>query len=113
MLASQYRLKKRKDFDLVKLDGRLVHRIWYTVCIYDRDDGGVPRFGFVISTKISKLATQRNRLKRLLEETCRYNLKKVPAGFDVVFLAKASIANVLSDDLQRDVNEFFEHTRFK
>lgn len=112
MLATEYHLKKQGDFTRAKTKGKILQRPWYSACIYDRKDTDVPRFGFVISTKISKLATQRNRIKRVMAETVRYNLKSVPKGVDVVFLVKGSMAHVVADDIQRELTEFLRTTDF-
>lgn len=112
MLSSEFRLKKYRDFTRAKLKGKLIQRPWYSVCVYDRKDSDVPRFGFIISTKISKLATQRNRIRRVMGETVRYNLKSVPKGIDVVFLVKTSITKIVADDIQQDLTEFIRTTDF-
>jgi ribonuclease P protein component len=113
MLATPYRIKESRDFKIVTTDGRRVDRPWYTVFVYDRADDGYPRFGFVISTRISKLATQRNRLKRVFEDTVRYNVKDFPKGLDLVFLVKTSITKIITDDIQKDINNLFANTDFE
>jgi len=45
---------------------------------------GQSRFAFVISTKVSKKSTIRNRLKRQLREIIRLNKLKIKSGFDLV-----------------------------
>jgi ribonuclease P protein component len=47
-------------------------------------------FGFVISKKVSGLAVERNRLKRMFSETISRNLSKVNQGYRVLFLVKKS-----------------------
>ncbi len=46
------------------------------------------RFGFVISNKISKLATKRNALKRQLRAIIEQEMPNVKAGYDVVIMVK-------------------------
>ena len=46
------------------------------------------RFGFVISNKISKLATRRNALKRQLRTIIEQELPNIKTGFDVVIMVK-------------------------
>ena len=113
MLATPYRIKKSHDYKIVTSDGRRVDRPWYTVFVYDRADDGYPRFGFVISTRISKLATQRNRLRRVFEDTVRHNVTDFPKGLDLVFLVKTSIVKIITDDIQKDINDLFANTDFE
>jgi len=46
------------------------------------------RFGFVISNKISKLATRRNALKRQLRAIIEKELPNIKPGYDVVIMVK-------------------------
>ena len=50
--------------------------------------GEQPKFGFIISRKISKKAVVRNKIKRLLAEEIRKNLDKFENGFRGIFLIK-------------------------
>src|SRR5260221_9357797 len=110
MLASEFHIKKQGEISRVTRMGHKVHRLWYTACIYYRGDSEVPRFAFVISNKISKLATSRNRIRRVLNDTVRYNLQSIPKGVDVVLLAKPELAEQMSDTIQKDFGEFIIQT---
>ena len=66
-----------------------------------------PRFGFVISTKISKLAVHRNRINRSLHEGVRRVLSLVPENYDFVFLAKKSIEKKSTEEIIKEVDLFF------
>lgn len=52
-----------------------------------------PRLGLVIAKKHVKLATQRNRLKRLIRESFRLRQQQLPA-LDFVVLARKGIADL-------------------
>ncbi|OIP74780.1 MAG: ribonuclease P protein component [Parcubacteria group bacterium CG2_30_36_18] len=45
------------------------------------------RFSFIISQKVSKKATTRNKIKRRLSEIVRLKLKKIKKGIDVILIA--------------------------
>lgn len=63
--------------------------------VYGKNNLSVSRFAFIVSTKIDKRATVRNRIKRLLRESVRLLLPNVPHGFDVIFIAKtADMGNI-------------------
>lgn len=50
-----------------------------------------PLVGFIVSTKISKKAVGRNKIKRLLRESIRPYLKTLKKGQIVLIIAKHSI----------------------
>lgn len=112
MLAVINRLKGKENFDRVKTEGKLYQKENFGASVLKRDDDGPSRFGFVVSTKVSGQATQRNRIKRALKEAVRYNLDKVGKGYDIVFLAKQSIARKITDEIMREVSVFLRETDF-
>jgi len=52
-----------------------------------------PRLGLAISKKNTRLATDRNRLKRIIRESFRHN-KQIVSGLDLVVMAKFGAAKV-------------------
>jgi ribonuclease P protein component len=49
------------------------------------------RFSFVVSTKVDKRATQRNRIRRLMSEAVRLRMDEIKPGFDCIFIAKKGL----------------------
>jgi len=49
------------------------------------------RIGFVVSTKVSKRAVVRNKVKRRLREAVRTHLDNLQPGWDMAFLTKPEI----------------------
>jgi ribonuclease P protein component len=113
MLASSNRLKSGKDFDKVKENGKLFQSASFGVSVSNRGDKEPSRFGFVVSTKISKLASQRSRIKRALRESVRYNLKHIGKGYDMIFLTKKSIGKKFTDEIMKEVDLFVKKREFK
>lgn len=54
--------------------------------------GGLPRFAFVVSTKIDRRATQRNRNRRLLSESVRHLMPRIRPADAVIIVRKKNIA---------------------
>lgn len=105
MLSSKYRLKSQTSFARVEIDGKLSQFKSFGLNIYDREDNDPSKFGFVISTKISKRAVVRNRIKRIFSEYIRLNLGKIKKGKDVIFLIKPSIIKVDRELIEKEINE--------
>lgn len=52
-----------------------------------------PRFAFIVSTKIDKRATARNRMRRVMSESVRHLLPKT-GPVDGIFIAKKNFADL-------------------
>lgn len=106
MLAREFILKGKKDYERVEAEGKLFQSESFGASVYERGDKEVSRFGFIVSSKISKEAVQRNRIKRALSEAIRYEMAYIKPGFDVVFLAKHPSSKKSTEELMREVREF-------
>lgn len=105
MIASIYRLRGDKSFREVLDKGRLVQAESFGIAFVKREDNEVSKFGFIVSTKVSKEAVQRNRIKRALSEAVRFLTSDIKSGYDVVFLAKQKAAKTATDALMNEVRE--------
>lgn len=103
MLASKNRIKRKIDFVRNEIDGKLYQSKSFGVSVYNRKDESDSRFGFIISTKISKSAVKRNKIKRILSEIVRQNLSKIKRGQDTVFLIKPSIVRLTKKEIENEV----------
>ena len=77
MLPKQYRLKNKKAFDATYKQKQVVSDNLLTMYIgKKKTDTAFPtKIGFVVSKKLHKKATKRNRIKRLVREACRLEIK--------------------------------------
>ena len=105
MLASKYRLKSKTSFARVEIDGKLIQFKSFGLGVYDRKDENPSQFGFVISTKISKSAVVRNKIKRIFSDHIRLNFEKIKPGQDVIFLIKPSIVKIDRKTLEKEIDE--------
>lgn len=49
----------------------------------------ITRVGFVVSTKVSKRAVVRNKLKRRMREAVRTVISELQPGIDIAFMARS------------------------
>ena len=61
------------------------------------------RLGLAVSRKAAKLATQRNRVKRLVRQAFRTAACRLPP-VDIVVIARPGIASRSNGDIQRSIN---------
>ena len=93
------------NFARVEIDGKLYQSKLFGIAIYDRHDNSNSKFGFIISTKISKKAVTRNKIKRLISEAIRTHLDNIRDGLDVVFLLKPLVTKVSDEEIKNEANE--------
>lgn len=61
------------------------------------------RVGFVVGTKVSKLSTRRNTLKRRMREVVRLNMEKIKPGFDISIMTKPGAVEMDYGEIERDI----------
>lgn len=105
MLPVANRLKKRINFARIELEGKIIQSKNFGIGYYDRQDSLDTKFGIVISTKVSKKAVVRNRIKRIITDLLRKSIANYKKGFDVTFLLKSSATRVNRLDLEKEINE--------
>lgn len=108
MLQKVYRLVKKSDFQNVLRNGRRVQGSFLGLFFLSSQDvvnTSQTKTGFVVSNKISKKATERNRLKRILREVVRQNVYNIKEGFLLVFLAKRSIVDAEPELIKQEALE--------
>ncbi len=110
MLPKKNRLTKKKDFDKVFSQGRSVYSGPLGLKFLPNNQEN-NRFGFLVSTKVSKLAVDRNRLKRQLRaiiDICDSDLKQ---GHDCVFMTKLGAIDLSFGDLEATVKKLLKSGR--
>lgn len=112
MLPKENRLTDDYDFRRVKRLGKIYHSPIFSLTVAPRKISGPSRFGFVISTKIDKRATVRNRIKRLLREAVRKQLEKTPNGFDLVFVVRPRIVGKSYEEVGAEVDKVLSKVSF-
>lgn len=111
MLPRKHRLPLRTDLVRVQEKGKLFQGRLFSLLVAKRKKLETSRFGFIISTKIHKKATKRNRARRLLVEAIRNLLPKIKPGFDCVFLAKKTIIGKELREIKKEVEQLFKKGR--
>ncbi|HET7098839.1 MAG TPA: ribonuclease P protein component [Patescibacteria group bacterium] len=110
MLAKKFKLTGSKDFERVQNEGIVRQFKAFGLAILKRDDNLPSRFAFIVSTKISKDAVDRNRFKRTMSEAVRLSSSILVPGFDVVFLAKTIIVKFPTSEVMNEVKNALKET---
>lgn len=90
MLNKQNRVTKAKEFSTIFKRSKPIYTDNFVFRFLKINDSEAPvRFGFVISNKIEKLATNRNLVKRRMRAAGRELISSVETGYDVVIVVKS------------------------
>jgi len=90
MLPKERRLVNEYDFRRVRLNGKRIIAHPFTLFYLKSSASATTRFGLVVSNKIDRRATARNRVKRLFREGLISLLPRVKSGFDIVLVVRRS-----------------------
>ncbi len=88
MLPSIYRLPSVEISPLLRKGARL--RVGGIELVY-KATAHISKFAFIVSTKLDKRATARNRMKRLMREAVHRLMPTTQKGVDGVFLVRGKI----------------------
>jgi ribonuclease P protein component len=104
------RLRKKSEFRQVRQQGRsIASRL--LVLAWAPNKLGRPRVGFVVSKRVSKLAVERNYIKRLLSEAMRHSLPRLSNGWDVVLNARDRATTADLHTLEQDIVNLLRQAR--
>ena len=109
MLPKRNRLKKEKDFERVFKKGKGLEEGFLFIKVA-KNDLEMSRFGFVVSEKVSKKATLRNKVKRKLRELTRARLSRIKIGLDVALVARPGIEQKNSQEIGNMMDRLFKKT---
>jgi ribonuclease P protein component len=107
MLKKENRLTKKNEFDNVFKRSKASSGRFVFLKVLE-NDLGISRFGFIVSSKISKRAVIRNKIKRRLREIIQKNIINIEKGLDVVILARPNIINCDFGEIKEDTERLFK-----
>jgi ribonuclease P protein component len=110
MLKKSYRLRKNKEIKKVIENGLSVFNKEIGIK-FIKNNLLNSRFCFIVSSKIDKRATVRNKIKRRLREIIRQNLEKIKPGFDIVIFAKVGIKDLDFFQLKEKLEQLLKKSK--
>jgi ribonuclease P protein component len=98
---SELILRKQRDFTRVYKKGK-VKGSSYVVVLYKKNGLKYTRTAFVASKKVGN-SVQRNRSRRLMREAYRSFEDRVSNGYDIIFVARATINGHKKDEVEKSM----------
>lgn len=106
MLSRKNSLKRKKDFQRVFKEGKGFKEDSIILKVAKNNTKEM-RFGFIVSEKVSKKATLRNKVKRRLRELVKARLDRMRKGIDVVLIALPGLAGKDFKQMEKSANRIF------
>ena len=110
MLSLKNRLKKKKEFERVFKRGKGLKEDFLVLKLV-KNNLPQSRFGFIVGTKFSKIATLRNKLKRRLRELIRTKIEEIKTGYDIVLIAQPGLEERDFWELEEITNKIFSRAK--
>jgi len=104
MLSKQYRLKSRGDFTEA-FKGPLRARSGPFSVVCRQNNLIISRFGFVVSSAVSKKAVTRNKIRRQLHDIVRYVFPILHSGYDCVIRTFPGATELKYEEIEGCVKE--------
>ena len=111
MLAHNNRLTNKSDFEVVRQNGKFFTTPLFSFSYFDKKNNEDPRFGFIVSKKISTKAHVRNRVKRILRELVRKNINGMKQGVDIVISVKPGIVHATNGTIETELVKCLKKTK--
>ncbi len=102
MLSSDHRLPK-EDIAPILRRGTHVRNEIIELIYKKTNTDNVSRFAFIVSTKIDKRATSRNRMRRTMSESVRHLISALPP-IDGIFVAKKNFADLSQIEVEKIIH---------
>lgn len=106
MLKKLNRLTTKFQFNIVKKYGtRISTDLFSVTTLRPRNYEGPTKVGFVVPNTITKKATKRNRIKRLLRESVRKHFTEFPNGQWLAFFVNHKILDKTYEEINSQVTK--------
>ncbi len=110
MLPKQNRLKKEKEFQQVLKKGRGLKE-GFLLLKFVNNNLDRSRFGIIISQKVSKKATIRNKIKRKIKAAICLNMPRIRKGLDVILITKPGLETRDFWEIKEAIDNLFKKAK--
>lgn len=104
-LPKKYRLADKLEIEKVFKKGEIINSIFFLIR-FRPNNFFFSRFLVIVSSKISKKAVIRNKIKRRINEIIRLNILENKPGYDLIITAKSIVLNQKHSEFKKSlINE--------
>lgn len=106
MLKNNQKISRKKEFDQIFKNGKSAYDKYFLVKIL-KNNQGQNRYSIIISTKVSKKAVERNKIKRRIKSIFLKLEKKLELGYDVIVVCKKEILDIEYKEINNRMEKIF------
>ena len=107
MLSFKNRLNKKKDFDMVFKKGKSSFNALIGVKALKKEEQNFSRFGIIVSSKVSKKAVVRNKIKRRIRNIiAKKHFNNINVK-DVVIISLRGILDKKYSEIEKSISVHF------
>ena len=110
MLPKTNRIKKKKDFEIIFKKAKSFRNNLFILKVIE-NGLAINRVGFVVSSKISKKAVVRNKVRRRFAEILKNKINNIEKGIDLVFIALPGIEKKDFSEVKDAINDALVRTK--
>lgn len=110
MLPKINRLRRKKDFEIVFKKGKTFKEDFLILKFFPNQKKN-SRFGVIVSQKVSKKATIRNKIKRRIKASIRQKISKIKDGLDIVFLVLPGLETKDFWEIEEIINKLLKKAK--
>lgn len=110
MLKTEQRLRRQKDIDAVYLSGRKGYTSFIRI-IFLQSKRPESRFAVVVSNKVSKLATDRNLIKRRIRSIISGLTSRLVKGYDIIVIVQPKALTLSHEQLFKTIDDLFSKNK--
>ncbi|MDP3985400.1 MAG: ribonuclease P protein component [bacterium] len=110
MMSREHRLSSRTEFDRIWKRGRVVYGSFLALRFLE-NNVKTPRFGIVVSLKVSKRATKRNLLRRRIREALRTQFLPNIKNYDIVIMTKAEALTKSYKEIKEELERLLHRAK--
>lgn len=108
MLSKEFRLAKKKEVEAVFRRGKFARKDFLGLKCLKKNSEEKPKIAVVVSLKVEKRATLRNKLKRQIREIIRKNLPQIEKGYHIVIFAYNGASEQSFGQIKKNLEELLK-----
>jgi ribonuclease P protein component len=112
MFSKEYRITKKKEFDNIFKNGKTSYNQILGIK-YIENGLENSRFGVLVSTKVSKQATVRNKIRRQIKHVLKEEFQGKQASIDCIVIALPPIKEKEYNEIKRSIEKNLKRLKIK